>query len=176
MTSISKISFFILFSLILFSSSCSQVPKINDDQVIISEVILHILATNSENGTLDSIPDKLFVLPHTRLRESDLEIIDARVEKMEGFRLEDFKVSKAWDASLLHELSPNQVEFLQAHKFKPNIKNLLQISSIAYHEDQKQALVYVSFMCGGECGYGILLHFTYLNIWTLTSIEELWVS
>lgn len=176
MTSLSKISFFILFILILFSSSCSHVPKIDDDQAIISEVMLHILSTESKNGTLDSIPDKLFVLPHTRLRESDLEIIDARLEKIEGFQSEDFKVSKAWDALLLEELSHNQVEFLQDHNIKPNIKKLLQISSIAYHEDQKQALVYVSFMCGGECGYGLLLHFTYLNIWTLTSIEELWVS
>jgi len=176
MTSISKISFFILFTLIFFSSSCSKVPKVDDDQAIVSEVIFYILTSESDNGTLDSIPDKLFVLPHTRLRESDLEIIDARLEKKEGFRSEDFKQSKAWDASLLQDFSPNQVEFLKDHELNPNVKNLLQISSIAYHEDQKQALVYVSFMCGGNCGYGLLLHFTFLNIWILTSIEELWVS
>ncbi len=63
------------------------------------------------------------------------------------------------------------------HKRFPNAPGLLRVSRVAIDEQQQQALVYVEFACGPECGTGRLLRLARSDdAWLVQSGELVWVA
>ena len=63
------------------------------------------------------------------------------------------------------------------HARFPDAPGLLRVSRVAIDETQQNALVYIEFACGPECGTGRLVRLARVDgLWRVESGELLWVA
>jgi hypothetical protein len=176
--------FYLIISfLTLLLCSCSSEPTEEDKYQIITEILNYTYGhdTDDENGLgwvdLSQSYTSLKVINHTNLREIDIEIIKDYLEfnNISDYSIEDFTVYWDLDINKITNYERYRLETEKEQKDSNQI-GVIQFSSISFKKDFKEAIVYTSFYCGGECGEGQVFHLEKKDKWKIKKAETLWVS
>ena len=179
-----KKCFGIFFFFIFHQISCNEELNETEEYQIITEILNHSYSyeTDMENGLgwVDSSKsyNALRVLNHTNLIKSDIETLRGYLNfnNLSEFSVEELQIYREWDIKKIEGYTRFQLETDYDKKEDSNYIGTIQFSSISLNQDLDKAIIYTSFYCGGECGEGLVFHFSKTDKWKIEKVEILWVS
>lgn len=179
-----KTDFYFLTLLIISFLGCKSEPSEIEEYQIISEVLNHSYGhpTDDENGLgwvdLSKDYNALFVIKHTNQIPSDIEKVYQylKLNNYCEFSIDELKKYREWDIARIIGYDRYQLESEGYKKADSHYIGQIQFSSISFNKGFDRAIIYTSYMCGGECGQGLLFHLSKSNKWEIEKVEVMWVS
>jgi hypothetical protein len=181
--------------LVLFGDACAEAPALTPiEYTVLSQVIGHGLPADTQAIVISAVTtgDPNSLVP----ADADLEALAKKLDTAPG-------LLAGW-AGLNQQQSPLEARFTLAAKYDlldeslrkkifagedpatgwarfrkrfPAAPGLLRVSRVAVDDPQLQALVYVEFACGPECGTGRLIRLARSGeAWLVQSGELVWVA
>lgn len=180
--SLKKITF--IFSLLHFCLSCQSNKNELYDYEIMS-VILNLEFGNEsdeENGMywIDSNKeyDMLRINNCTNLTGFDVEVIQLHMDfrNRSNFPIDDLNKKKKIELEKIKNYNRYELVSSSIKNIKESYIGSVSFSSIHYNENLTEAIVFVHYLCGGDCGFGKIYYLTKKQKWFVKKEEEVYVA
>ncbi|MBO0321656.1 hypothetical protein J0X14_05065 [Muricauda sp. CAU 1633] len=176
----------IFVSLMVLLFGCTSDSTESDEYQIISEVLNHSFGHQKDDSNglgwvdLSKTYSSLLVLNHTRLRESDIQLLSNYISynNLTDFSIKDFQEYKEWDIEKIIDFNRYELEIMTDQSISSPYIGMVQISSVVFNMKLNEALIYTSFLCtgNGDCGADIVYHLKKEEKWKIVKVETLSVS